>query len=126
MKRLIPAFVIFILVISFCISANLCVDKTSLKTLKKIEYCYQELKAGNTETALGLSENIKDSWHKDKETLEIFVNHSFLDKANLYICQLPVSIKNNSKNDFLVQYENIKTIFEQMSKEQKFGLHSFY
>lgn len=126
MKRLIPALIIFLIVISLCISANLCVEKTSQKTLRQIEYCYQEFEAGNTKKALELSQSLKDNWHKDKETLEIFINHSFLDKVNLYICQLPVSIKNNSKSDFLIQYENIKTIFEQMTKEQKLGLHSLY
>ena len=126
MKRLIPASIIFLFVLGICICSKLCVNKTSDETLNEIKYCYQQLENGNIESAHQLSENIKDNWHKNKEKLELFVNHSFLDKVNLYVYQLPVFIKTNSKNDFLLAYENINTLFEQISEEQKFGMHSFF
>ncbi len=116
MKRLIPAAIILVFIISICICAHICVDRACQKTIDDIEnYRNKNITAAQLE----------NSWKKRKEQMALFVNHGFLDKISVYIGQLTISTDDNS-SEFDTIYKNIKSVISLIKAEQKFALHSFY
>ena len=116
MKRLIPASIIFILVIVICIWAHIYVDRACADTIKDIESFYNK-----NITATTLEKN----WQERKENMALFVNHNFLDKLSVYIGQLTVMHTNELPEQNTV-YKNIESVLSLIKAEQKFALHSFY
>lgn len=116
MKRLIPAAIILIFVITVCIGANLYVNTSCKETLNDIDAYYNQ-----TITA----SQLEKFWKERKEKMSLFVNHGFLDKISIYIGQLTVQENNNSPDSNVI-YKSIESVLELIKAEQKFALHSFY
>lgn len=117
MKRLIPASIIFILVIVICIWAHIYVDRACADTIKDIESFYNK-----NITAATLEKN----WQERKENMALFVNHGFLDKISVYIGQLTVLPTDEVKPELNAVYKNIESVLSLIKAEQKLALHSFY
>lgn len=126
MKRLIPASIMIIFIAALCIYSNVYVNRACEQTVTDIEQYYENCFSNSDSTIETLSQNLENNWKKRKETLELFVNHSFLDKISLYIAQLPVLAQSGNETQFILVCENIKELTEQICEEQKFALHSFY
>lgn len=126
MKRLIPASIMIIFIAALCIYSNVYVNRACEQTVTDIEQYYENCFSNSGSTIETLSQNLENNWQKRKETLELFVNHSFLDKISLYIAQLPVLAQSGNETQFILVCENIKELTEQICEEQKFALHSFY
>lgn len=126
MKRLIPASIMIIFIAALCIYSNVYVNRACKQTVTDIEQYYENCFSNSGSTIETLSQNLENNWQKRKETLELFVNHSFLDKISLYIAQLPVLAQSGNETQFILVCENIKELTEQICEEQKFALHSFY
>lgn len=126
MKRLIPASVMIIFIAALCIYSNVYVNRACEQTVTDIEQYYENCFSNSGGTIETLSQNLENNWKKRKETLELFVNHSFLDKISLYIAQLPVLAQSGNETQFILVCENIRELTEQICEEQKFALHSFY
>ncbi|MGN1320840.1 MAG: DUF4363 family protein [Acutalibacteraceae bacterium] len=126
MKRLIPASIMIIFIAALCIYSNVYVNRACEQTVTDIEQYYENCFSNSDSTIETLSLNLENNWQKRKETLELFVNHSFLDKISLYIAQLPVLAQSGNETQFILVCENIKELTEQICEEQKFALHSFY
>lgn len=117
MKRLIPAGIILILLITICFCSHSYIDKSCKQTVSDIEkYRNQTITASVLE----------DNWKNQKENMSIFVNHEFLDKISIYIGQLTVSDTAANPAAFDTTYKNILTVLSMIKEEQRFGLHSFY
>ncbi len=116
MKRLIPAAIILVFIISICICAHICVDRACQKTIDDIENYHNK----NITAA-----QLENSWKKRKDQMALFVNHGFLDKVSVYIGQLTISTDDNSP-EFDSVYKNIESVISLIKAEQKFALHSFY
>lgn len=116
MKRLIPATVILIFIITICIGAHLYVNNACEQTLSGLK-AYRN----NTITA----DSLKNSWQKQKEQMALFVNHSFLDKITIYVGQLTLTPVTDT-HEFDIIYNNIESVIELIKAEQKLAIHSFY
>lgn len=117
MKRLIPASIILILLITICFCSHSYIDKLCKKTASDIEKYRNQ-----TITASVLEEN----WKNQKENMSIFVNHEFLDKISIYIGQLTVYDITANPAVLETTYKNILTVLSMIKEEQRFELHSFY
>lgn len=117
MKRLIPAAIILIFIISVCICAHVFVDRACDQTVNDIEAYYNNKITAST---------LENSWKERKEQMALFVNHDFLDKISVYIGQLTVSSSNGSSPELNAIYKNIESVLSLIKAEQKFALHSFY
>ncbi len=117
MKRLFPAAIILVFVISVCVCAHLYVDRACDETLKDIENYYNKNIAAAT---------LEDIWHQRKENMSLFVNHDFLDKISVYIGQLTLTSAQDNPTFFDTVYKNIESVLQLIKEEQSFGLHSFY
>lgn len=117
MKRLIPALIIFILVIIVCFWAHIHVDNACTETLNDIEQFRNQKITGA---------QLEYKWQERKENMSLFVNHGFLDKISIYIGQLTVATTDNTSLELNAVYKNIESVLSLIKAEQKFGLHSFY
>ncbi len=126
MKRLIAAAVLLVIIVMLCITGNVYVVHACQDTTRDIENFYTQICKSDNPNFDKLSKELNEKWIKRKEKLGLFVNHEFLDKISLYISELPMLVKIGNKNEIALVCENIKTICNQMTDEQKFALHSFY
>ena len=116
MKRLIPAAIILLFIISICIIAHIFLDHACEKTLDDIEHFYN----GSITAA-----QLENRWKERKEQMALFVNHDFLDKISVYVGQLALTTDDNSP-DHNVIYKNIESVLSLIKAEQEFAPHSFY
>lgn len=116
MKRLIPATVILIFIISLCFTSHFLVNKICNQTIEDIN------KFRDKSTS---AQNLENTWKKSKEKLSIFVNHGFLDDVSVYISQLTLFTADNS-SQFDTIYKNIETMIDMIKEEQRLATHSFY
>lgn len=117
MKRLIPAGIILVFLISICIFSNIYVDRICEQALDDIKaYHNKEISATSLE----------GSWNHQKEKMSLFVNHGFLDKISVYIGQLTLTENKDNHPESDTIYKNIQTVLSLIKEEQKFELHSFY
>lgn len=126
MKRLIPAILILIFIITVCVTCNMYVQKKCEKTIADVENCFFELKQNNNFVAHSKANAIKENWEKDKHKLEFFLNHKFIDQVSVCMSQLPVLTENSSVTAFSLTLENLKCVLNEIKEEQKLNLHSFY
>ncbi len=117
MKRLIPAGIIFVLVIAICITAHKFIDQSCEKTIVDIERFYNEEISGK---------ELEKIWKDRKEEMSLFVNHEFLDEMSLYIGQLTLSSEEDNIPELDMTYKNINTTLSLIKAEQTLALHSFY
>lgn len=117
MKRLIPAAIILVFIISVCICAHIYVDRACEQTIDDIENYYNK-----SITATQLENN----WQERKEQMALFVNHDFLDKISIYMGQLTLTSEKDGSPEFDTVYKNIESVLSLIRAEQKFALHSFY
>lgn len=116
MKRIIPTLIIIVTVISVCTFSHCYVYKTCDKTLNDINlYRNQKIDA----------DTLKNNWKKQKDKLELFVNHGLLDDISIYIGELTVE-KTFNGDDFFTTFNNIETSLKLIKDEQRLALHSFY
>lgn len=117
MKRLIPAGIILIFIISICIFSNIFIDRACEQTIDDINAYYDQNISADV---------LHDSWNRQKEKMSLFVNHGFLDKISVYIGQLTMGESESNPPESDTIYKNIKTILSLIKEEQEFDLHSFY
>ena len=115
MKRLIPAAIIFVLIILMCISSNRLVKSECQKTLTDVRAFHNKELSYNS---------LKNKWQQRKEKMSIFVNHNFLDKISIYISELDPSPATNEKNAATLR--NIEAVLSLVVHEEQLGQHSFY
>lgn len=117
MKRLIPAGIILIFIISVCIFSNIYVDRACEQTADDINAYYNQTISADT---------LQSSWNRQKEKMSLFVNHGFLDKISIYIGQLTLTENKDNPPESDAIYKNIQTVLSLIKEEQEFDLHSFY
>ena len=117
MKRLIPASIILILLITICFCSHSYIDKLCKQTALDIEKYRNQTIAASV---------LEENWKNQKEKMSIFVNHEFLDKISIYIGQLTASDITANPDVLETTYKNILTVLSMIKEEQRLELHSFY
>lgn len=124
MKRLIPASVLFILVIfAYLISLNYIKNScdTGKELLNESIYIYK------TEgTARKQAEEIKNFWDKKEKMLSFFVNHNHIDEIELAISSMNI-YANDENNILFFQYaDSVKVLLHQIMEETNLTIHSVF
>lgn len=115
MKRLIPAAIILICVITVCFASHCYVWRICDITVNYVED-YKNEKIN--------SRQLIDYWHKNKQNLEITVNHKLLDDISIYIDEL--TVKDLSDDDYATTFQNIKTSLQLIKNEYKLAKNNFF
>ncbi len=117
MKRLIPAAIILVFIITICVWAHICIDRACDKTLSDVKKFYNEKIT---------AQELEKLWRERKENMALFVNHEFLDEISIFIGQLTLSSDENSRLELDMIYKNVETTLKLIKDEQTLALHSFY
>lgn len=124
MKRLIPASIIFVLVIlTYLLSlkyiTNSC--KSTNELLDKAVAVYKEENKAEIET-----KEIKEFWQKEEKILSFFVNHDHIDQIEQAISTLNVYAKEKDNILFYEYADTIKVLLHQIVEETRITTHSIF
>lgn len=126
MKRLVPAAVIFVMIIIACVISNISVCKSVDKARAEIANC-QRLYADNEfEKAYNIALSFKKKWKKRTHLVSVYSNHCPLDDISVLSAILPEAIK--YQNDFEVTsaINQIRVALDTVLDEQTFTIDSLY
>ena len=124
MKRLIPASIIFILVVlTYLLSlkyiTNSC--KSTNQLLDKAVSAYKQ-----NQTAENEAKDIEKFWQKEEKILSFFVNHNHIDQIEQTISTLNVYAKEKDNILFYEYADTIKVLLHQIIEETKITTHSIF
>lgn len=124
MKRLIPAGIIFALVVLTYFLSTEYITKSCENTnelLQKSVEAYKENQNAEKET-----EKIKKFWQKEEKILSFFVNHEHIDEIELAISTLTVYAKEKDNILFYEYADTIEILLHQIVEETKITTHSIF
>ena len=124
MKRLIPAGIIFALVVLTYFLSTEYITKSCENTnelLQKSVEAYKENHTAEKET-----EKIKKFWQKEEKILSFFVNHEHIDEIEQAISTLNVYAKEKDNVLFYEYADTIKVLLHQIVEETKITTHSIF
>ena len=126
MKRLIPASIIFAIIITVCIIGNTAVVRGVNEAKSEIEKCRYLYDNNRFSEALESALRFKSHWTKSAKSLSAYSNHCPLDDITTLAAILPEAIR--QKRDFEVYstLSQIKAAIKTIRKEQLFTLESLY
>ena len=124
MKRLIPASIIFVLVIlTYFLSLNY-ITKSCESTNKLLDKSVEVYK--ENQTAEKEAEKIKKFWQKEEKILSFFVNHEHIDEIEQAISTLNVYAKEKDNILFYEYADAIRVLLHQIVEETKITTHSIF
>jgi hypothetical protein len=124
MRRLIPASIIFALVILTYFFSTKYITKSCESTTKLLQKSVEAYKENHT--AEKETEKIKKFWQKEEKTLSFFVNHEHIDEIELAISTLNVYAKEKDNVLFYEYADTIKVLLHQIVEETKITTHSIF
>lgn len=124
MKRLIPAAILFVLVITAYITSLLYITNSCDKTKALLDISVTAYK--ENKTAQKEAKEIENFWNKKEPLLSVFVNHDRIDDIETAISLLNVYAK-MPDNDLFYEYaDNVKILIHQIMEDTKFTMHSIF
>lgn len=126
MKRLIPASVLLVLIITACICTKAVVGNICSKTRQLAETCESLCIEGNFEEAAEISKQLKNQWEKDSKIVMIFVNHELCDELSIFANRLHYHCLSGNTDFVFWNTSDIKSLLHQITVEQSLTALSFY
>ncbi len=124
MKRLIPAAILFVLVITAYITSLLFITNSCDKTKDLLETTITAY--SDNKTAKEEAKKVEKYWSKKEPLLSVFVNHDRIDDIETAISSLNVYAK-IPDNDLFYEYaDNVKILIHQIMEDTKFTMHSIF
>jgi cAMP phosphodiesterase len=124
MKRLIPASIIFVIVIiTYILSLNY-ITKSCESTNKLLDKSVEAYKENHT--AEKEAEKIKKYWQKEEKILSFFVNHDHIDQIEQAISTLNVYAKEKDNILFYEYADTIRVLLHQIVEETRITTHSIF
>ncbi len=124
MKRLIPAAILLVLVITAYITSLLYITNNCDTTENLLETSVTAYKTQKTATEE--AKKLEEYWSKKEPILSVFVNHDRIDDVETAISSLNVYAK-MPDNDLFYEYaDNVKILIHQIMEDTKFTMHSIF
>lgn len=124
MKRLIPASIIFVLVVLTYLLSLKYITKSCESTNKLLDKSVTVYKENHT--AEKETKEIKEFWQKEEKILSFFVNHDHIDKIEQAISSLNVYAKEKDNILFYEYADTIQVLLHQIVEETKITTHSIF
>lgn len=124
MKRLIPAAILFaIVIVSYFGSLNY-INNVCGKAEKQVAECEIEYRnGGNAEEKVA---DLKKLWDEKEGALSFFVNHGEIDEVELELSSLSVFVKEKEDAMFYDHIESLKTLLHQIKEDTSLSTHSIF
>lgn len=126
MKRLIPASVIFIILILICIIGNIFVLNKCTKFSEKVESCYDAYQNGDYYTSKEIASSLYGEWDTTQKKLAFFVNHAMLDDISKATARLASYKLDNPDTHFASECIDMQSVLHRMCDEQRIIPENFY
>lgn len=124
MKRLIPAAILLVLVITAYITSLLFITNSCDTTKDLLETTISAYRTDKTATEE--AKKVEQYWSKKEPMLSVFVNHDRIDDIETAISSLNVYAK-MPDNDLFYEYaDNVKILIHQIMEDTKFTMHSIF
>lgn len=122
MKRLIPAFILLIIVVlvyylGYSYTLSTCNKADEL--LNNCNNIYQ-----NDNNAYKSAKKLEEFWSKREGKLSVFANHSDIDQIELAISSLVVYSDSPDNKIFYEYLSTVKTLLHQLKEDSKPSMHS--
>lgn len=124
MKRLIPASILFVLVIATYISSLIYITKTCDTTINMLEDTVKTYK--EEKTAEDNAKKLKKFWEKKEKILSLFINHNHIDEVEQAISSLTVYAKEKGNVIFYEYADKTKVLLHQIIEDTKISTHSIF
>jgi len=124
MKRLIPASIIFVLVIITYFTSLYFITESCDKAKSLLETSVQTY--SQQKTAEKEAKKFKNFWDKKEKVLSVFVNHDRIDDIERAISLLNVYAKSPDNELFYEYADTVRILIHQLMEDTKITVHSIF
>ncbi len=124
MKRLIPASIIFVLVIITYLTSLFYITNSCEEAKKLLDNSITVYK--NEKEAEKEAKELENYWDKKEKTLSVFVNHDRIDDIEKAISLLNVYAKQKDNELFFEYADTVKILLHQIMEDTKITMHSIF
>lgn len=124
MKRLIPASIIFVLVIVTYLTSLYYITDSCDKAKSLLENSVQTYT--RQKTAEKEAKKMEDYWNKKEKVLSVFVNHDRIDDIEKAISLLNVYAKSPDNELFYEYADTVEILLHQIMEDTKITMHSIF
>lgn len=126
MKRLIPAALILLIILTICALSAVSVSNTVKSAKKEIEECRNLYNSGEYDKAYEQAKKFKIEWGKTSVTMTAYSNHCPLDDIKVLAAILPESVKARNTFEVNAAISRIDAALNTVLREQSFTFESLY
>ena len=124
MKRLIPAIIILIIIVSAFLGSYFYINKVCETAYEGIENCIQEYEEHGT--AKADTTWLKNYWTSKEKILSFFVNHESIDDVELALSSAALHSKFENNYMFYDACDTAKMLLHQIIEDTKPSTHSIF
>lgn len=124
MKRIIPAVIILILILTAFFGSYFYVNDVCKTAYEGVEGCLKEYEEHGT--AKADSAWLRNYWDEKEKILSFFVNHELIDKVELSISNLELHSKFSNNYMFYEACDTVKILLHQIMEDTKLTTHSVF
>ncbi len=124
MKRLIPASIIFVLVIITYLTSLYYITDSYDRTKHLLDTAVQTY--SQQKTAPKEAKQMKEFWDKKEKVLSVFINHNRIDDIEKAISLLNVYAKSPNNELFYEYADTVKILLHQLMEDTKITVHSIF
>ena len=124
MKRLIPAIIILIILISSYFGSYVYINHVCDTVKQGVEDCLNEYKEHGT--AKADAKWLKNYWDENEKILSFFVNHAMIDEVEMAISNIKLHASFEENYMFYDSCDKTKTLLHQIMEDTKISAHSVF
>ena len=106
MKRIVTASIIFIFIISSCITAFVFIKNKTNEFSDILQNAYTQAKSNNKDESIAQIDNFIKRWHKSEKYLMLLINREYIDE---------ITVASQTLNQYL-RYEEYPEFFAEIKK----------
>lgn len=124
MKRIIPAIIIFTVIIASYFGSYIYINNVCDTVNNGIDACLKEYEKHGT--AKADANWLENYWDEKEKTLSFFVNHALIDEVELSISSIKLHAAFKENCMFYDACDTAKTLLHQIIEDTKISAHSVF
>ena len=114
MKRIISATIIFVFIISSCITAFVYIKNKTNEYNDILQKAYTEAKSNNKNDAIKLIDDFMEKWHKNEKYLMLVINREYLDDITITSQTLHQYLSSEEYPEFFAETKKVMALLHHM------------
>ncbi len=125
MKRLIPATILLVFIITVSLIGKFTIESNCKKTINELKSCYREIRINNTDNALKYAKKAKKEWKNKSTAVSLFSNRRLTDEIVLGLTHLCGYLETEDISGAIHEYKTVISAAEKIIGEQNLTIDSF-